>query len=697
MTAQVPALAAQAASRSLLQTVLDALHEAAWVVEGASRRVLLANAQALALLGRDAGEVIGADTLALLATPEDLAFWDEAAAGHGAPPSLSSHTRLQRADGAALALARRITPLTGFGAGPLFLVTVTDLTAARAAADERELLLAELRATLESTVDGILVCDLAGRIRAFNRNFARLWSLPEALLQQGEDRAVFDWMRRSVADADAYERRLATLRDAALVQATDRLTLLSGAVIERVAAPQLVQGRPVGRVYAFRDLSDQIATGQRIERLASTDALTGLANRGHFTTLLQEALSHGPHGPRPLALLVLDLDRFRQLNDSLGPAEGDRVLRQLGQLLARCLRQGDVVARVGGDQFALLIHDADGAGAEAGARRLMDAITAPFTIAGRTVTLTCSIGIALHPKDGRAPAELLRHAEAAMLQAKQAGRAGWRFHRHEARALTHSALDLDQAMRRGLAGDEFRLHYQPQVRLADDQVVGVEALLRWHDRRLGPVSPATFIPVAEDSGFILTLGDWVLQEAVRQAADWLRRGLRMPVAVNVAALQFAQPGFADRVAQVLHQHALPAALLELELTESGLVGETGEALPRLQALADLGVRLAIDDFGTGYSNLGYLKRLPIQKLKIDRGFVRGLPADGSDAGIVSAVLQMARALHLRVVAEGVETAAQRDFLARAGCDHYQGFLHAPALPAEQIEQRLLPATALQRA
>jgi diguanylate cyclase (GGDEF)-like protein len=694
VTGPVPAFAAQAASRSLLQTVLDALHEAAWVVEGASRRVLLANAQALALLGLDADEVIGADTLALLATPEDMAFWDEAAAGGDTPPALSSQTLLHRGDGAALQLARRITPLAGFGGGPLFLVTATDLTAARVAADEREQLLAELRATLESTVDGILVCDLAGRIRAFNRNFARLWSLPEALLQQGEDRAVFDWMRRSVADAEAYERRLATLRDAALVQATDRLTLLSGAVIERVASPQLVQGRPVGRVYAFRDLSDQIATGQRIERLASTDALTGLANRGHFTGLLQQALSQGA---RPLALLVLDLDRFRQLNDSLGPAEGDRVLRQLGQRLSRCLRQGDVVARVGGDQFALLMHDADGTGAEAGARRLMEAITAPFTIAGRTVTLTCSIGIALHPKDGRDPAELMRHAEAAMLQAKQGGRDGWRFHRAEARAMTHSALDLDQAMRRGLAGDEFRLHYQPQVRLADDQVVGVEALLRWHDRRLGPVSPAAFIPVAEDSGFILTLGDWVLQEAVRQAADWLRRGLRMPVAVNVAALQFAQPGFAERVAQVLQQHALPPALLELELTESGLVGETGEALHRLQALADLGVRLAIDDFGTGYSNLAYLKRLPIQKLKIDRGFVRGLPADGSDAGIVGAVLQMARALHLRVVAEGVETVAQRDFLARAGCDHYQGFLHAPALPAEQIEQRLLPAATLQRA
>ena len=274
---------------------------------------------------------------------------------------------------------------------------------------------------------------------------------------------------------------------------------------------------------------------------------------------------------------------------------------------------------------------------------------------------------------------------------KDNGRANFRFHHARARVDLRAEMRLDHAMRQALASGHFRLHFQPQVELGSGRLVGAEALLRWRDPELGDVSPARFIPVAEESGFIVAIGDWVLHQAVRQASAWHERGMDLPIAVNVSALQFQQAQFVERVARALERGKLPADRLELELTESILVRDADDALNRLHALARLGVRLSIDDFGTGYSSLAYLKRFPIGKLKIDRSFVNGLPGDEGDAGIVRAILQMARAMHMKVVAEGVETEPQRQFLLEAGCDQFQGFLFAPALDSASFEQRLFPA------
>jgi EAL domain-containing protein (putative c-di-GMP-specific phosphodiesterase class I) len=275
-----------------------------------------------------------------------------------------------------------------------------------------------------------------------------------------------------------------------------------------------------------------------------------------------------------------------------------------------------------------------------------------------------------------------------MHRAKQWGRAAFRFHQPSHDADLRSRMQLDHAMRQALTAQRFRLAYQPQVQVDGDAIVGAEALARWRDPELGEVAPAQFIAVAEESGFIIALGDWVLAQAVRQAAAWRSRGMPLKVAVNVSALQFQQADFVDRVAAALREADLPGGLLELELTESILVRDAGEALQRLHALSQLGVKLAIDDFGTGYSSLAYLKRFPIQKLKIDRSFIRGTPADQSDAAIVRAVVQLARALNLQVNAEGVETEAQRHFLKEEGCDEMQGFLFSPALDPVSFEQRL---------
>ena len=667
--------------------LLQGLPQAAWVVALASQRVVAANAAAGVLLGRSADGLIGEAAVALSASPEDMAYWASATAHDCC--ELHSDALLARPDGGVLHVSRSIQPIPDSAGGCTHaLVLLRDRSAEQQADDEREAALADLQATLEATADGILVTDLNGRIRTFNRRFAQIWAMPVTLLQQHDDAAVYTWMNRSVVGPEDYERRLQVLVQATGVTATDRLRLHSGQVLERVTRPLWSAARVLGRVHSFRDLSERLAVDEQIEAMSLTDALTGQPNRRRLAQCLDEAATALRRDGGSFALLVVDLDRFRQVNESLGQGVGDQVLLDMGQRIQGCLREGDTLAHLGADQFALLVCPADAPAAEATARRVLKVVSQPCQVADTSFTLTCSIGIALCPSHGTGIDDLTRHAESAMRAVKLGGRASYRLHQARAEGDRRSHMRLDHAMRQALVSRRFRLHYQPQVALDDGRLVGAEALLRWRDPELGDVPPARFIPVAEDSGFIVAIGDWVLSQAVRQAALWHQRGQSLPVAVNVSALQFQQPQFVDRVASVLAVSGLPAQLLELELTESILVHDADDALRRLQALSALGVQLSIDDFGTGYSSLSYLKRFPIGRLKIDRSFVQGLPNDVRDAGIVRAILQMAAALGMKVIAEGVETEAQRAFLQDVGCDSFQGFLFAPALDALSFEQRL---------
>ncbi|MDE1927907.1 MAG: EAL domain-containing protein [Burkholderiales bacterium] len=668
---------------------------AAWVVRLADGRVAAANAAAAALFGRAADRLVGTDGRELAPSPEDLLWWEAAAAG-GAP-GLHSETLIAAADGQLRHVSRSIAGIAGAGgAVDHALVVACDRSAEHAAESEREILLAELQATLEATADGLLVTDLAGRVRAFNRRYAEIWGLPLALLQAHDDAAVQAWMARSVAADPAgpdYGARVQQLLQATLIVATDRLVLNSAQVVERVTRPLICRGRPQGRVWSFRDLTERVAAEEKIESLTLHDALTGLPNRRALAERLEALAARARREERGFGLLFVDLDRFRHINDSLGHETGDQVLLDVAQRIGGCLRQDDVLARLGSDQFVVLVYPADAAAAEATARRVLNVVAQPSSIDGAHFTLTCSVGIAIGPAHGSRLEDLMRHAEAAMRAVKAGGRANYRLHQARAEGDRRLQMRLDHAMRQALVSGRFRLHYQPQIDLASGAIVGAEALLRWRDPELGEVAPGSFIPVAEESGFIVAIGDWVLSQAVRQGVLWQQRGLALPIAINVSALQFQQPQFVDRVASVLAVSGLPPRLLELELTESILVHDAAEALHRLHALARLGVRLAIDDFGTGYSSLAYLKRFPIGKLKIDRSFVGGLPDDDSDAAIVRAILQMARALGLKVIAEGVETDAQRRFLHDNGCAEFQGFLYAPALDAFSLEQRLVHADA----
>ena len=683
---------AAAAGLGAWLAMLQTLGQAAWIVDADTLSMVAVNDAAVQLLGWG-GSHTPPDAPAAVATPEDLAFWADVQAGHHG--ALDSHAVCIGAGGELLHVARRISPLTTGGLPSHYLVQVHDRSEQVREQQQRDALLAELQATLESTNDGILVTDLDGGIRAFNQRFAAIWAMPHELLSAGHDDAVFDWMRRALADSRGYQNQLAALQAEVSAHARATLQLLSGRTIEMLTQPQVSRGRSIGRVWSFSDRTELVHADQRIEELIKTDALTGLPNRRQLRDALDAALAHARRDRAGFALLLVDLDRFKQINDSLGAVVGDRVLCEVGERIKTCLRQGDLLARMGGDQFALLVHTADQRGAEAAAARVLDVTGRAYAFGGNQFTLTCSIGIALFPGDGAEGGDLIRHAETAMQRAKQSGRAAFRFHQPHHDADLRERMQLDHAMRQALTAQRFRLAYQPQLDASGRTLVGAEALLRWRDPELGDVPPPQFIAVAEESGFIIALGDWVLGQAVRQAATWRAKGMPLKVAVNVSALQFQQPNFVERVAQALDGANLPAELLELELTESILVRDAGEAMQRLQALAGLGVKLSIDDFGTGYSSLAYLKRFPIDKLKIDASFVGQLPGDESDAAIVRAVIQMARALNLRVNAEGVETEPQRRFLAQEGCDEVQGFLFAPALDAYSFEQRLGSLSATQ--
>jgi len=671
--------------RGAWSVLIEGFLDAVWLVDAATLRIVAANAAAGTLLGVDPAMLLTRAAAELSATPEDLAFWDGVA--HGWGDAIVSESLVRRFNGSVVPVTRRVNRVEAHGSA-VYIVVFHDRSAHQATQDELEHRLAELRATLESTADGILVTDLTGAIRGFNRRFAALWSLPEELLTQRDDAAVQAWMRRSVLDTADYERRLAAIRDASLLQTSDVISLHSGKVIERVTLPQCSRGQPIGRVFSFRDITEKLAASQRIEELSQTDPLTGLPNRRLLADRVEFALAMSQRNGHSFALMVVNLDRFKHINDTFGLGFGDRVLLEVTERIKGSLRSFDTVARLGSDEFVLLVHKADAAGAEATARRVIDAMSWPFRLDGVEFTVTCSIGVALCPNDGDNLDELMRRADAAMHRVKELGRASFRFHQPQTDAAPRAQMQIDHAMRQALVSGHFRLNYQPQIDLRTGSVIGTEALIRWRDPVLGDVPPGKFIPVAEESGFIIAIGDWVLAQAVKQAAEWHADGWDMPVSINVSALQFQQAEFIDRVSATLKATGLPPRLLELELTESILIHDAEDALHRLKALKQLGVMLAIDDFGTGYSSLAYLKRFPIDRLKIDRSFVRSLPDDGSDVAIVNAIVQLARAMHLRVIAEGVETEPQRRFLLDAGCHEFQGFLYSAALDVEAFERRL---------
>ena len=425
---------------------------------------------------------------------------------------------------------------------------------------------------------------------------------------------------------------------------------------------------------------------ERVQYLAHFDALTGLPNRAQLDDRARYAISLAQRSQEPVALLFLDLDDFKDINDSLGHSVGDALLVELALRLRAGLRDEDTVSRFGGDEFIFLLYGIDVQGAAHVAQKLLEAIARPFRIEHHDLNLTASIGIALFPGDGTDLETLSKNADAAMYRAKQEGRNGYRFFTAEMQARSARHLQLVNALRHALERGQLQLHYQPQVSLREARIVGAEALLRWTHPELGPVSPAEFIPAAEDSGLILPIGEWVLRASARQARAWLDNGLApLVMAVNLSAVQFRHPDLPSLVSRILEEEGLPPEYLELELTERVAMHDPQGAIAVMNSLHERGVRMSIDDFGTGYSSLSQLKKFKVYTLKIDQSFVRDISTDTEDKAIVGAIIRMAQSLSLLTIAEGVETAGQRAFLRDQGCDEMQGYYFSKPLPAEQFE------------
>jgi diguanylate cyclase (GGDEF)-like protein/PAS domain S-box-containing protein len=448
------------------------------------------------------------------------------------------------------------------------------------------------------------------------------------------------------------------------------------------------QGRALRLVGAVHDITRRKDAEDQVRRLAYYDTLTGLPNRLLFTEQLMKALAQAERNGECLAIMFIDLDDFKRVNDTLGHGAGDDLLKQIAQRLAASIRghdavmrsgiddAGNTIARLGGDEFIVLlnnVHDAVAAGTIA--RRLVAALAEPVNVQGHELFVSCSIGVATFPGDGADIETLLMNADTAMYRAKESGRGAFQFYDRSMNALARERLQMETSLRHAIERDEFVLHYQPRVDLGSGAIVGAEALIRWRHPERGLLMPKEFIPLAEDARLVIPIAEWVIGAVCRQVAHWQAAGLKpIPIAVNLAAPHLRERALPDLVERVLAEHALPSSVLEIEVTESILMHDPEESLANARRLAALGVRLSIDDFGTGYSSLSYLKRLPIASLKIDQSFVRDIATDPDDAAIITAIIAMAHSLGLRVVAEGVESEAQRKFLSQHGCDEFQGFL-----------------------
>ncbi|NWB94407.1 EAL domain-containing protein [Pseudomonas gingeri] len=551
--------------------------------------------------------------------------------------------------------------------------------------------LRQAAAVFDCTREGVLVTDKDGLIVHVNRAFVAITGYQEAEVL-GERPSLFKSGRHS---ADFYQK---------VYQALDATGEWSGEIWNRRKSGEIYPqwqtirairddlGQLNQYVAVFSDISAIKDSQHELAQLANYDPLTGLPNRLLFTDRATQALASAQVHKRGCALLLIDLDHFKIINDSLGHNIGDQLLKAVGERLQHLFGSGISLARLGGDEFAVLAENCPQVvQAAALAQRVIEGLKEPFQLDGHQLFISASIGISLFPSDALNAEQLLRNADSALFKAKNAGREGYALYTEELTAHAQHRVEMAGELRRALEQNELRVYYQPVHELSSSRLIGVEALVRWEHPQRGLVSPGEFIPIAERTGLIAEIDAWVMQQSCRQMCQWLQDGVQLSfIAVNVSSRLFARRELYQQVAKVLDETGLDPALLELEVTESAVMDDPEVALEQLHRLRELGVSLAIDDFGTGYSSLLRLKRLPVQKLKIDQGFVAGLPWDEDDAAIVRVVIALAQSMGMQVQAEGIEQAEQARFLLDQSCDLGQGYWFGRPMPAQKLDWQCAP-------
>lgn len=564
----------------------------------------------------------------------------------------------------------------------------TDITT-RMQAEDR---LRQAAAVYEATPNAIIIADRDRRIRAVNSAYTKItgYSAHEVIgrnprLQQSgrHDREFYEELWRSVEDSGHWQGEIWNRRK-------------NGEIYpawETVSAVRDDKGQIISYVSVFTDITAIKASEAKLDYMAHHDALTGVANRSLLGMYISVLIPRARRRSQAFALLFLDLDRFKSVNDVYGHEYGDRLLQMVTTRVGTCVRAEDMLARVGGDEFVLVLEDINEPRDVAGtAEKIIEVLAQPFDIEGREIFTSMSIGISLYPDDGETDDDLIRAADTAMYSAKLQGRNRYQFSTLELTQRAREYFSLHAGLSQALARNEFLVHYQPQVALHSGEIVGVEALIRWQHPQRGLVMPEQFIPIAEETGLINAIGEWVLRTACTEVASW-ERAAPVRIAVNLSGRQIVHNQLAEQVRSILEQTGLEPSRLELEITES-VLQNSRESIEVLEGLSRLGVRLAIDDFGTGYSSLGQLKRLPINTLKIDQSFIRDILGDPDDEAITAAIIGMAHTLKLKVVAEGVERPEQLDFLRARGCDECQGMLFSSPLPGPAVRRLLVDGSRL---
>ncbi|MFM9913903.1 MAG: putative bifunctional diguanylate cyclase/phosphodiesterase [Methylophilaceae bacterium] len=541
---------------------------------------------------------------------------------------------------------------------------------------------------VESSGEAIIITDAAEKIIGVNRAFTQItqFSLSDVLGQTPRlmrcgrhDSQFFVEMWTAITEKGAWAGEIWNSRK-------DGSAYPAWVVIRSVKD---ASGNTTHYFSSFSDISERMSAEERIRQLALYDSLTGLPNRATFYSLTKQALVIANRDNITGGVMFIDLDRFKNINDSLGHGAGDELIRRVAARLKTCLRSSDVVARMGGDEFVVGLFDIKVAeDAAIVAKKMLSTFATPFLIEGHEISISASIGISVYPNDSGDIDDLIKFSDIAMYRAKDRGRNTHLFYSNDMNVRSIEKLQLESDLRRAMDRKELLLHYQPQADIHTGEMTGAEVLIRWQHPENGMVSPGQFVPLAEETGLIVPIGQWVMDQAVAQNRAWQKQGLPIvKLAVNLAAQQF-HPKLMDEVSALLTQYDLSNQFLELEITESMVMNNAEQVIEMLKEMEKLGVQMSLDDFGTGYSSLSYLKRFPINKLKVDQSFVRGIPHDTDDMAITRAIIGMGKSLGLKVIAEGVETREQLEFLRAEGCDEIQGFLFSKPIPASEFVKLL---------